>query len=1467
MEINKSHQVKNVAFQGYQHKKTETGSQAYEFNCMYDSSKYNCEVQFFKVGMDKKNNFFIEKGQNGSMEPFYTAEVEKGGVVVDPAYDLELNDEQPFAFRMVLKDKNGNVVAYPKEDNNEPDGCTIVTRKGTSVTVQGPMYLGVPDSFAPGYVHHGFKEPNTGEIHEPDFVEKQEIADKIRSSSKTFSNRMGGTMAGFEAKLPEIREAGCKRLITTPMWGNDNASSPMYWPENNMLTCSKLGNVNNYKSLQRRAASLGMNIVDDGTFSSEGLQGVHFQRAIKWMDNEEKPAEYYYFRMAGIQDGPLSLGVVPENYQNLGSKIVNCPFDIKDNGDGTYDTSKKNKDYNPDKPTYFQIYDNSLVSEYQRRDKKHLIEAYAKTNADNNKLAINTHDDTEIPYYFEVNPTEIKRNIDRFNEVNVLKDKSVKIDSPEGTRFIGTMSGIEIGKKTEGGFVCWNAYTDMSKYNYFASNYDNELLSAERNPVKRAQELDNLRRGNCQIRDMATQVARYRTALVRNTLTEYFAKNIGELPKNSTKAYDKITSLLNSQNPKNPKLPEDIRVSQEVVKNVYEDNYDMPIKHLETYDEALTQSLMSLPLDSIEFASDTQGALSSPYLSKLSADNDHIGQTRYDSMNDPSYKVSKEYSKTYNKMNDVFTNDIKQFADKVLKKVDENSKEKLFDKDGNMTEYGKYMIPLVGQDIARFAVTLSLMPNAGHKHIRGGEIAYDYEQMTKDGTLSYMGINGDSQADEANQIVNKIKKGVNKLAQNEKEIDFMAKSINTRFTNVNANSLKMAEVMLDKSGLGLDWRFDAAKDVADFDSVNNGAQRFDTAWNNDIIFWGDMDKAIKAENRNSYTVAEITDVDKILGKTGIKNSGDVVYNNEGKAISSLLDLAGITSEANYSYFFDGITSMFGYDFVTGYDNVNDNDDSRVSKLEDSLSRFASKPIDYKRNSYTFASNHDKPRMVHCLSMDMSLFHDVDLATPNKDNKIRKAHRATAYRIMNGITFENDLQPGDWNIIDNDTEYFKNVSPKAIANGELLRNSIGTINEEIKNEEKAKISKLNISEEEKQVKYREADDKYKKIYDALSDSVAEVVNGNYHRNLPEGFKDLPKPINTSIGESYKKVLEKDGFGTKSIPDAFDIVYDQAVSLHGIKGLLDEKSLLAYRNRVDSKATEVGRAKTRIIMRYLSALPGNPTLYGGDETGMTGYEAKCQNPHLSNRGAQNHAEVEVILDENKKNINPNYRADIADYRESVFDIFRARKDDELNRMEALNNGTLYKLDPLTAKNDKVCSAIICQATNGSMNISVFNPNGISTNPKVPLSNLVPNTLELESIYLKGPKGNISLDVGTEFRNINPADKNVYKVYNDGDKYFIRRDDSDKGGTKGANIELNQTTAPDGVMMLYHVPETIMEERKALVQNKAKALEEAERSGSRSREYYNPTYNIPQPNAYDNVGKPDAKKGGNIDVTSNE
>lgn len=1422
MKINNSNQVKGVAFQGYQHKKTETGAQAYHFNATFDSNKYNCEIQFFNVGVDKKGNFFVEKGMNGSIEPFYTADVPKEGVVVEPEYDLDLEKRQPFAYRMVLTEKNNpNKKVYLREDSSTHDGFTIVTRTGSTVMQQGPMYLAVPDTYAAGYVYAGFKDVNTGEIIKPDAKKKKEISDKIRSTNRGFATVIGGTMAGLEAKIPELAEAGNKRLITTPLQGGATVAADKYWPENNFLTARGLGNKDNLDSLQRTAFRYGMNTVDDGTFTSEGLQGNLFQRAIKWMDNEQIPDEFYMFRMNGLKDGALGFGVVPENYENMSCKIVNCKFDFIRNKDGQYDIVK-NKDYDPEKPTYLQIFDDSLVSDAQRKDKKNIITAYDKTTPDGNKLAINTHDDTVQPYSFEVNNEEIRKNIINLNEVNKKRYENdrIKIDSPKGAMFVGSLSGISISPKVEGGFVCWNAYTDLAKYNYFSSNYDNELLSDIKDPAERALEMKKLQRANYQLRDMACSVARYRTANVRKNITEYTAKTIGEISDDPTKAYQRITSIIDSQNPKNPKLPADLRPKRDVVANVLEDNYEMRPKY-EKYEDALNASIMELPLSSIEFAPDVQGALASPFLSKLSSDEEHIGQTRFEAMKDDSYKVPQRYAKTYNKMNAVFTKDIGDFADKVLHNVNAKSGEKLFDSDGEMTEFGKYVIPMVGQDIARYAVTKALMPSAKIKMVKGGKITYDYDDLTARGTLAHMGINGDSQADEANQIVNKMHKGVKSLDWD--DVEFVAKSIGKRFNNTNANSLKLAEVMIDRSGYGLDWRFDAAKDVSDIDSMENGDQSVEAVKKDNVKFWGDMVKTITSENPNSYTVAEITDM-----KDGF--------------VDAMINLAGITSEANYSYFFDGISQMFGYEYTDGSDKVGNDDFKRVEKLEKVLNGFSEKPIDYKRNSYTFATNHDKPRMIHCLSMDMSLFHS------NLNNKDDKDHRKRAYMIMNSKE-EGDLSGEDWNVINNDNDYFRNASSKAIANGELLRENIKKVNSDIHYSECEKIKNNGKSAKEKQSEYNEADKKYNTLYSLMSRAVADVVNGNYYKNNSKGAIDKKVP------DSYKKVLEKDGFGTKPVPDAFDIIYNQAVYLNSKAGdeekieMPEGEELIAYKNMVDSRATEVGRTKTRIIMRYLNAIAGNPTLYAGDEYGMTGFEDFKGNTYLQNRNPLDHLQTEVIEGENKENINEYYRQDIADYKQSLYDLSRARKGDERNLMEAMNNGTMYKLNQMRGTNGNLCSAVMYQAANGAMNISVFNPNGVSTDPKINLKDLHPTPMSLESISLSGPKGIISLTPGTEFRNANSKDKAIYRVHEYDGNYFIKNDESGDG-----NIQLNEETAPDGVMVLYHVPENVEMERADLVKEKSK-----------NREYYNRVHNIPQSEGYISSNKPEEENGKNIDITS--
>ena len=56
----------------------------------------------------------------------------------------------------------------------------------------------------------------------------------------------------------------------------------------------------------------------------------------------------------------------------------------------------------------------------------------------------------------------------------------------------------------------------------------------------------------------------------------------------------------------------------------------------------------------------------------------------------------------------IFQNEIKDFADKIIKKVDSASDEKLLDKNGDYTEYGEYVMELVGKEITKYAMLKAL---------------------------------------------------------------------------------------------------------------------------------------------------------------------------------------------------------------------------------------------------------------------------------------------------------------------------------------------------------------------------------------------------------------------------------------------------------------------------------------------------------------------------------------------------------------------------------------------------------------------------------------------------------------------------------------------------------------------------------------------------------------------------------------
>lgn len=1017
-------------FKGYQHEVDEVGQKVMRFNYPFDYENEQYFVEFYNVKRSVNNfsGYEVIGSQNVGRYP-----IGKEGVEVKLEDMAELKSDGVFAYRIVKGD--GNKFA---DTGMNVNGFTLVTGQGTTPMVQGPGVLSMADLHRPG----AYYDKLTGVAHYD--INRQKASEGI---IRNFANAMGGNLAGYEYELDDLNNPNGKHVLkdvkvffSTPVGGGDNRSAFRYWNKNNMQIDPGMGTTENYANFIKKLFQHGKKFVYDGTFTSEGLEGIHFQYAVRWAD--QNPQTHYWFRMTGIKDAPLSYGVIPKHAENLRHKIINAPSLYDPESGKVYE----NPDYVPNKETYIQIYDALQASKEQAEDLTKPMGAYANPAAQHNPLAINSHDDTIINFVFEVNPQEYTRRLEALSEHNKNNEAPIILNSLEGTKFIGQFSNFKLGEKKDGGVVTWDANTDMIKMNYHISGYDEKILKAIVSPSQRDYETMLTNRGTYEVQDLALQAARYWTAKSKNIQTLYTAQTL-----QSAATQDAIKTLI-----ANKKLPDEAALSEDAITNIINNEYEFEPKGVEDKDDVTVKALMSLPLDSLEFAENTAGVLSTSFFSNRATNSDLIGLSRFELMQKGEPHLVEPYASNYLKMNNLYKNELKNFADQIIKKVDEGSSEKLLDENGNYTTYGEYVIELMGQDIAKYA----LLKAIGGKNTEAwtfadGTITYDYDKIRENTTIKQL-VTAHSPADEASELRKLMAKGLRNLST--EDVDFVAKSISQRIAGTNTNSFRLAEAIVAKASLGLDWRLDAAKDVIDWDSVRNGYDLdFDTAWDQVIDFWAKFVKAVKKENPNAYIVAEITDIENLMRDIYGHNDKLNLYKDihVGSKYKSVKDAmaqfylnTGVTSEAGYSYTFTNLLKVFSADFENGRTG------SMQKFMEDFYDLLNTRSSDYIRNLWTFADNHDKPSVMHGMALDMGLF----LANLKENADARKTIMQI---LMNADNMQSMPLEARLNI--NNMNYFNTASTKAAAMSKLMLDCIQKLDNETATQEEIKFLKEAVTD--------------------------------------------------------------------------------------------------------------------------------------------------------------------------------------------------------------------------------------------------------------------------------------------------------------------------------------------------------------------------------------------------------------------
>lgn len=989
---------KQVSFGGYKKVLNDYGEDRFKFYLPYDSDKYIATVEIYNAEKDKNGAFKVD-----DTKPFTSVALDENGEA--PLFDAEsaFDDINQFAYRYKLTPKDGGKAVYAfdpgtvtnlkryengnynTDDNSSDNKFNIVIKDRSGISKGGKMQLVMLDEYNPGYIRN----------ENGDITFNEALKAKSLASVRTHINKLGGNIVGFIKKLDELADQGYKRIVGMP-FTKDTVSSHLYWTQNAYQVAPQLGSLEDFKEMQTEMFKRDMNWVSDAALVNEGLQGVHFQNVLKW--GKDSPF-YNWFKINGLDNGVLSMGVLPKNSDMVRYKIVNSTFNI------TPDNKLvRNEAYDSSAPTYIQLYDDRLASEEQKIDNK-LIETYDKNNTPHT-FDITGHDDTVYPYYFEVHPDVLASNIKKFQK---RAGKDADLQTPDAIKEIMQFENFKIDQKAEGGFVAWDGNVDIAKLRFTYGSRDDKALSSKGlSKAEKQEALNDIQDSVLAVQDYAIDSGKYWTKIADDAATSYTADLLKDTPENPKAYLNRIVKEAKKGN-----LPKSAieAMTPEVISNVLSGDYKSKLldNNLDTADEFITRTMMNVPLETLPVNHDLAGILTSSYIAKRAHTKEERGVDRFDIFSQGNPNLPQKYAKVYKEADSLYVNELKDFTKDILSKLDLD----LFD-DDMLTDLGTYVMNQIGPEITQFALLKALDPDINilmHK----GKIDFSKIHPEKL-SLASIGIKGTSPEEEAKLLVKHLKEGVALISADDKEK--LVKTLNQKLQGANEASYRIAEALVDRTESGMGWRIDAAKDVGEIDGIREGQDAADEVWETVIDFWKSYNENVRNINPHVYTAAEITDMASLFG------NGKGRFIGPEDAETKFLQETGITTVANYSYFFSAIPGIFALSAEHGRDeNL-----GKISVLRDKLIKgwnanpgfMYQTPLDGVLHSYTFVDNHDKPRILHGLVLDMSLF----FSTFDKEE-----HRLKAAEIL-------QKNPSEIN--------YDKVSGPAIAMGARLKDGFAEV---------------------------------------------------------------------------------------------------------------------------------------------------------------------------------------------------------------------------------------------------------------------------------------------------------------------------------------------------------------------------------------------------------------------------------------
>ncbi len=716
-------------------------------------------------------------------------------------------------------------------------------------------------------------------------------------------------------------------------------------------------------------------------------------------------------------------------------------------------------------------------------------------------------------------------------------------------------------------------------------------------------------------------------------------------------------------------------------------------------------------------------------------------------------------------------------------------------------DYRTYVVKTFASDIIKKIYVSAFNPD-----LINADGSIDKEDLKEITLNSLLNFNPVSVEDERKQVVRKIQKSINTNTAY-----VLRKYIAEKLSKISLDDFRQAEAIVNLGKAGLNWRIDAAKDIADLDSVRSGETTYGELWNGKgkfsgiDQFWANFVKYAKKYNPAALTILELTSLADFYKWNDVKSmrnfSPDDTNNFIEKTAGSLDVIAKKAKGGKVDK--DGFLAAAN---VLRTGKINEEDKKAVLDICDKYYE-----PDKTRAGYFSESNNADENRTKVLNLFGGLVSKVglddDYYPTFYENHVAYAKEQRFLEYTGATTGSN------YDKYFNNLSMFAGVNPERYENVDSKAGNVAHLKNQTEhlmrfsqphatifshtfyeNHDKPRLmhhlpldSKLfhagnleNCSDEQKKLATEiTGRTDYKKI-NSKAIAVAEVMKKaieKQYENNPEIKNKLLAALrdvtNGAKGPNGKPDFNRaDKFGSMAYEDSLPVIFKRA-------GMYDVSAILNIRYNMLADSMKLEQS----VWEVMNAVVGTPTLFNGAEFAQTGNETPSKNVYQANRGEILHGL------KNDRRYKPHYdkmKAISSLYKNPQLSALREGYPISLN-MDKQDNLDMWPM----LKYDEFGSQVLSVITSNRM------PKGHESRLGVDLNEIH----EIDSIEIKDENGLSGLPDGTILRR---------KVYDEEQAKFVD-DDIDYIVENGKIKSTKGKIKVDDTVLTFYVPNPRLEKHK--------------------------------------------------------